>query len=132
MSQKLTSEKRRYHEDAEKVNAPHVIEINEAINGEFGPKMQKLACNYRQMRENIMKKLQEKSHAEYYQQKYGVPYKNQEIVANQAGSTEKHDLYSDLDEFNRQQTIKILKAQAYQYLNFNETIYDIFDENLKI
>ena len=67
ISSKLTADKSRFYGAVDRISAPHVVEINDATNGELGPKMQKLASNYRQIRENIMNKLQIKSHGEYYQ-----------------------------------------------------------------
>ena len=48
------------------VIAPHVVDLNEAINGQLGTKIKQVAINYRSIREGIMKKMQIKSREKYY------------------------------------------------------------------
>ena len=105
--------------------APFVIELNQGYNGELGPNMKQVCINYAKIRNNIMDKLKVKSREKYYQFQYGIPFKaegvtenaEQPSISNAAVNVspskdkqqikennkpeENHDLYSDLDEFNK-------------------------------
>ena len=111
-------------------NPPHLVELNQGTNGELGPVMKQVSINYRGVREKLMEKLLHKSRDKYYKQQYGLPFKplDSSVELKVESKAEDQDLYSDLDEYNRKQTLITLQKQAEQYINFNETLVNMFDD----
>lgn len=69
ISDSLTAQRKSIVEPGEEtapVVAPHVVELNEAVNGQLGTQIKQVAISYRSIREGIMKKMQLKSREKYY------------------------------------------------------------------